>query len=497
VNSQKKAFFAKMGEDFVALTYDDVRLRTGRSGHSASEVSTESKFSRNVPLKVPIVSSPMDTVTTSDMAITMAKHGGLGIIHAGLSVEEQLHEVKRVKLHLNGLIKSPICVSDTQPVYSVLKMREDKKYEFRTFPVINNDQKFVGLLTQNDIKHCKDKSNTVSSAMTPLSQIKSGKPDIDINRAYNLMSESKKNTLPLLNTDGTVAGLYIWSDVQRILEGNAGLYNVDKNGRLLVGAAVPTNGSALDRISAMIEYLDVVVLDSADGDSKYAFMYTQKIKQQFPQLDLVVGNITERDSARDLALAGADGLRIGQGPSAICTTRPEIGIGCPQVTAIYEAVEGVEEAARKDEKYRIPVCADGGINNRGDISIAIAARANSVMIGTRLAGTDESPGEVIEHYDGRKVKKHRGMGSLGAFKDSSAARERYGGMIDDDEMPLAEGIETEVPYQGSAARVLKDYTKALRKSMSYVGSKDIEAHRQETRLWRITNAGLRESQTRV
>ncbi|MGI9028206.1 MAG: IMP dehydrogenase [Candidatus Saccharimonadales bacterium] len=497
MNSHKKAFFAKMNENFVALTYDDVRLRTARSDYSTSQVSTDSKFSRNVPLKVPIVSAPMDTVTTSDMAITMAKHGGLGIIHAGLSIKEQLHEVKRVKLHLNGLIASPICVDDTQTVRDVLKMCEEKKYEFRTFPIVNADKKLVGLLTQNDIKHCKDKTDTVTSAMTPLSQIKSGRPDVDVNRAYNLMSEHKKNTLPLLNPDGTVAGLYIWSDVQRILEGNAGLYNVDKNGRLLVGAAVPTNDSALERIAAMIDYLDVVVLDTADGDSKYAFKYAKKIKQEFPGLDLVVGNITERNSARDLAILGVDGLRVGQGPSAICTTRPEIGIGCPQVTAINETVEGVEEAAKTDKKYRIPVCADGGINNRGDISIAIAARANSVMIGTKLAGTDESPGEIIEHYDGRKVKKHRGMGSPGALKDSSAARERYGGMVDDDELPLAEGIETEVPYQGSAARVLKDYTKALRKSMSYVGSKDIETHRQETRFWRITNAGLRESHTRV
>lgn len=497
MNLQKKAFFAKMSENFIALTYDDVRLRTGRSAYTTAEVSTESKFSRNVPLKVPIVSAPMDTVTTSDMAITMAKHGGLGIIHAGLSVEEQLYEVRRVKLHLNGLIKNPVCVNDSQSIRSILVMRQDKKYEFRTFPVINADKKLVGLLTGNDFKHCKDKSSTVASAMTPLSQIKSGKPDVDIKRAYNLMSEHKKNTLPLLNADGTVAGLYVWSDVKRILEGNSGLYNVDKNGRLLVGAAVPTNDSALERISAMIDYLDVVVLDTADGDSKYAFIYTKKIKEHFPDLDLVVGNITERDSARDLALAGADGLRVGQGPSAICTTRPEIGIGCPQVTAIHETVEGVEDAAKKDSKYRIPVCADGGINNRGDISVAIAARASSVMIGTKLAGTDESPGEIIERYDGLKVKKHRGMGSLGAFRDSAAARTRYGAMTDDDELPLAEGIETEVPYQGSAARVLIDYTKSLRKSMSYVGSKDIETHRQETRFWRITNAGLRESHTRV
>lgn len=486
-----------MSEEFIALTYDDVRLRTARSDYSASEVKTDSRFSRNVPLKVPIVSSPMDTVTTSDMAIVMAKHGGLGVIHAGLSVEEQCSEVKRVKLHLNGLIKDPVVISDTQTISSVLRMRDQEKLEFKTFPVINSQNKLVGLLTRNDLKHCKSVSDMVSAAMTPLSQIMSAKPHIDINRAYALMSESKKNTLPLLNDDGTVAGLYIWSDVKRILDGNSGLYNVDANGRLLVAAAVPTNDSALERIAAMVDHLDAVVLDTADGDSKFAFKYTKKIKESFPQLDLIVGNITERESARELAFAGADGLRIGQGPSAICTTRTEIGIGCPQVTAIHEAVEGVEEAAKVDKKYRIPVCADGGINNRGDISIAIAARANSVMIGTRLAGTDESPGEIIELPNGRKVKKHRGMGSMGAFRDSAAARERYGGMVDDDELPLAEGIETEVPYQGSAAAVLKNYTKALRKSMSYVGSKDIEAHRRDTRFWRITQAGLKESHTRV
>jgi IMP dehydrogenase len=497
MNPHKRAFFKKMNEEFIALTYDDVRMRTGQSQYTASEVDTTSRFSRNVPLKIPIVSAPMDTVTTSDMAIIMAKHGGLGIIHAGLSLEDQRKEVRRVKLYLNGLIKKPVTVEEDQTLESVLIMRGERNYRFHTFPVVNGSGKFVGLLTGNDFKHSRDLSQTVAVAMTPLNQIVSANPDINIQRAFDLMNEHKKNTLPLLNQDGSVAGLYAWSDVKRVLDGNASLYNTDKEGRLLVGAAVPTNDDALDRIEAMKEYVDVIVLDTADGDSKYAFMYTKKIKEMYPDIDLVVGNITERDSARDLALAGADGLRIGQGPSAICTTRPEIGIGCPQVTAIHECVEGVAEAAKIDEKYRIPVCADGGINNRGDISIALASRADSVMIGTRLAGTDESPGDIIDHGDGRKVKKHRGMGSIGAFKDSAAARQRYGSLSDADELPLAEGIETEVPYQGSASQVLRDYTKALRKSMSYVGSKDIAAHQRDTKFWRITQAGLKESHTRV
>lgn len=493
----KEQFFETMAGQGLALTYDDVRLRTGRSEYSPSEVDTTSQFSRNVELKVPIVSSPMDTVTTAEMAIAVAKLGGLGIIHAGLTVEEQRNEVRRVKLHLNGLIERPIAVKHDQSVESVLEMCDARKFDFRTFPVVDEEQKLVGLLTQNDFDFCDDNSQPIGAIMTSQPHVMRASVGTKIADAYELMRENKKKTLPLVNEDGTVGGMYIFSDVRRILGGNTVLQNLDKNGRLMVGAALPTNDEAFERLEAMAHYLDVAVIDSADGDSKYAFKYTEAIKERFPDLDLVVGNITERDSARDLAFAGADGIRTGQGPSAICTTRPEIGIGVPQITAVWETVKGIEEAAAQDDKYRIPVCADGGINNRGDVSLAIAARAHSVMIGTKLAGTDESPGEIIELPDGRKVKKHRGMGSPGAFRDNASSRARYGAMLDDDEMPLAEGIETEVPYQGSVVKVIRDYTKALRKSMSYVGSKDIEDHRQNTRFYRITNAGLRESHTRV
>lgn len=481
---EKSVFFKRIEAEGTALTFDDVRLETAESQVTASEVDITSRFSRNVELKTPIASAAMDTVTRSKMAIAMAKAGGIGLIHAGLSIEEQRDEVRRVKLCLNGLIENPMTVKDDRSIESVLDECQKRNFDFRTIPVIGQNGKFVGLLTQNDFDFNSDNSAEVGSMMTPLAEVTNASSNTSIEEAYNLMLKSKKKTLPLLNPDGTVAGLYVFSDVKRIMLANEGQYNVDKNGRLRVAAAVPTDEEAIDRVKELRKYLDVVVIDSAQGDSRFAFATLKQLKEEFPDLDVVVGNVSAGLSAKKLAEAGADGIKVGQGPGSICTTRVETGIGSPQVSAVYNCVKSINNE-------EIPVCADGGIKDPGDISIAIAAGAHSVMLGSMLAGTKEAPGSIITLDDGSRVKLYRGMGSPSAMRDSVASRKRYG--ADGEGRPLAEGVESYIQYKGSVTELLDHYIKSLRKSMSYIGAKDIDTHRAQTKFLRITNAGMRES----
>lgn len=485
MNERKELFFARMEELELALTFNDVRIMTGPSDYAANEVDITTRFSTNVDLKIPMVSAAMDTVTESKMAIAMAKLGGLGVIHAGLDPEAQKKEARRVKLHLNGLIATPITFTEDRSLESILSECEQRQLDFRTFPITNTDNKFVGLLTQNDF----DLGSGAMSAkdfMTPLDEVVVAGPETSINQAYDVMKKEKKKTLPLIDKDGSVAGLYILSDVQRIVGESHGLYNQDSEGRLIVAAAVPTDEEAVARVEEMKDYLDVAVIDSAQGDSKFAFATLKQLKEEFPGLDVVVGNISSGVSAKMLAERGADGIKVGQGPGSICTTRIETGIGTPQVTAVYECVKAIRDAG-----FDVPVCADGGIVNSGDIPIAIAAGASSVMMGGRLAGTDESPGEVTELAKGKRVKMYRGMGSAGALRDSAAARKRYG--QEDKALMLTEGVEGNVPYKGEVALVVGKDVLALRKGMSYAGTKDIEDHQNNALFKRPTQAGMLES----
>jgi IMP dehydrogenase len=319
VDKAKIAFFKHMADQGLALTYDDVRLRTKRSHFSVSQVNIESRFSRNIGLKTPIASAAMDTVTTSNMAIAMAQLGGIGVIHANLSIEEQHSEVRRVKLYLNGRIEKPITVEQSQSVASVVEMCDSRNFDFRTFPVVDSKDRFIGLLTQNDFDFCNDFSVPVKSIMTTLSSIKSAPSNTSVSKAYSLMKKHKKKTLPLVNKDGTVSGMYVLSDVLRIVRNNPEQYNLDSNGRLRTAAAVPTDPEeAVERVSQMIGYLDVVVIDTAQGDSDYALWTLVALKEKFKNLDVVVGNVSEASSARELAKAGADGIKVGQGPGSIC-----------------------------------------------------------------------------------------------------------------------------------------------------------------------------------
>ncbi len=482
----KKAFFEAMRNQGLALTYDDVRLIAARSSAPTSLVQITSRFSRNVPLLTPIVSAAMDTVTTADMAITMAKQGGIGVIHSGLTPEEQYHEVRKVKLHLNGKIEKPISVKPDQTVAEVLIYCEEQGFGFRNFPVVDDNNTLVGLVAEHDFDLSLNSADKVADIMAEIDDIVTAPETTSVKQAYDLLRQRKCTALPLVDKEDKLVGLYILSDVVRIIKGNPESYNLDDKGHLRVAAAVPTDDGALERIELMKKHIDVVVIDTAQGDSDFALDTLKKIKKSYPKLDVVIGNISNPASALELAKAGADGIKVGQGPGSICTTRIETGIGTPQVTAVYECVEEVKD-------FDIPVCADGGITAAGDISIAIAAGASSVMLGSGLAGTKESPGEIIMGEDNKMVKLYRGMGSPSALKDSAASRKRYG-VEGSTGKPLSEGVESHVPYKGPVADVMDHYIKALKKSMSYVGSKDIQTHRTKTNFYRITNAGYRESQ---
>jgi IMP dehydrogenase len=479
----KSDFFDSMERQGVALTYDDVRLKTGHSLVAPNEVTLGSRFSRNVPLNLPIVSSAMDTVTEWPLAVEIAKLGGLGIIHRGLEPQEQASHVKRVKFFLNGLIDQPIVVRDDDTIESIEQLRASRDWPFHSFPVINKTNKLVGLLTRNDFDFNDDPKRIAKSVMSKNLITAPEKTTLD--EAYAIMSREKKKILPLVNSKKELKGLYVFSDVERIKNGSLSDYNVDADGRLRVGAAVGTGAEALKRVKLMAHRVDVIVIDTAHGDSAPVYKTLKAIKKAFPELDVVVGNVSEGDSAKRLAAAGADGIKVGQGPGSICTTRVVAGIGCPQVTAIYNCVKALEGTD-------VPVCADGGISQSGDIPIALGVGAHSVMLGRLLAGTKEAPGQIVMHQ-GNRVKVYRGMGSLGAMMDSRGARERYSQRDTQGDKLVPEGVEGLVPYRGTLSELMVQYIGGLRAGMGYVGATNIDDLREKGDFYRITGAGVRES----
>ncbi len=477
----KQEFFQRMDDLGLALTYDDVRLKTGYAELMPNQVSLETKFSRHISLKIPLISAAMDTVTEYLMAIEMARWGGIGVIHRNLSAEEQAMHVARVKHHLNGRIEKPICVQIDDTIEQILAKREAKQYSFHTFPVLDMEYRLVGILTQNDFDFCADKTRSAQQIMTP--QLITASQQTTIQQAYDLMCQEKKKVLPLVDNENHLAGMYIFSDVQRIISGVSSNYNVDEMGRLRVAAAIGTGEEALQRVELLYnENIDVVVIDTAHADSQPVIETLQKLKKKYPNLDIVVGNISEASSAKRLLDAGADGLKIGQGPGSICTTRIIAGIGCPQVTAIYHC-------AQITEKTDVPLCADGGLRYSGDISIALGAGASTVMMGSMLAGTTQAPGEII-HHEGRAWKSYRGMGSLGAMQAHAGSRERY--KVEKERL-IPEGVEGIVPYKGALADVLQLNLGGLRAGMGYVGAATIPELQTKADFMRITTAGKEES----
>ncbi len=487
MNRAMKEFFDRMKRRGLMLTYDDVRLRTRYSDVTSADpgIDLSARFSRNIRLKMPIVSSPMDTVTTAKMAIAMAEAGGLGVIHRGLSPEEQAKKVGRVKNWLNGRIETPIVVRDDQTVAMVLKMCKEKKFSFHTFPVIDAGGKVLGLATHNDFDFCTNPLVLVTEIMTPLQSLTTGNEGITATEAYALMMQYKKKVLPLIKPDGTLAQMYLFSDVKRI-QSKQYNHNVDKNDHLVVGAAVGVGEDALLRAELLASnHCDVFHIDTAHGDSKNVLETIKRLKRLYPDIDVVAGNVSSGESAKRLVEAGADGVMVGQGPGSICTTRIVAGVGVPQVSAVYECAQALAGSG-------VPVCADGGINFSGDMLIAFAVGASSVMLGRLLAGTEEAPGET-RLFNGTQVKDYRGMGSLGAMRDNASSRERYGqgGAVSAKLVP--EGVEGIVPYQGSVRSVLDQHIGGIRSGMAYNGVRTLSELVEVAQIFRMDAAGLSES----
>ncbi|MGY4883993.1 MAG: IMP dehydrogenase [Nanobdellota archaeon] len=468
----------------LALTFDDVRLIPAYSEILPDKVNLFSRFSRNVPLKIPLVSAAMDTITEHKMAIEMAKNGGLGIIHKNFSPKEQAYQVARVKHHLNGKIEDPICVMDYNTMQEVLNMKDEKAYTFHSFPVLDSSGKLVGLITRNDFDFCEDTSRQVKDIMT--TSLLTSSEETTIEEAYKILLNKKKKILPLIKNDGELTGIYVFSDVKRIVTENSGMYNTDSSGKLLVGAAIGVYDDAFSRLEELVKSdVDVVVIDTAHGHSKGVIETLKKIKNNYPNIDVVAGNIATGDGALALANAGADGVKVGIGPGSICTTRIIAGIGTPQLSAIYRCSKALSN-------YDIPVCGDGGLKNSGDITIALGGGADSVMMGNMLGGTDECPGDLIT-FKGRQWKRYRGMGSLNAMREHKGSKDRYQQGERKMRELVPEGIEGLVAYRGKLSDILIQYSGGLKSGMGYVGAKSIKELHRKAKFDRITKSGIEES----
>lgn len=479
----KRDFFNLYASQGRALSFDDVRLKTDYSVVDPASVDISTFFSQRVGLKCPIVSAPMDTVTESRMAIAMALAGGLGIIHRNFTSEAQVAEVVCVKTYLNALIQVPVCVYGDQTMEEIENEKQAKKYGFYSFPVLDHEGNLIGLLTEDDFTFCADYSLTAESIMKQ--GLVTAPATESIEEAHAIMQSSGLKALPLVDGDGKLSGMYVFSDVRRIMNNSHEGYNVDLEGHLFVGAAIGVGDTAIEQALLLADAgVDVLVIDTAHGDSLKVFETLKSLKQQLdPRVDVVVGNISEGDSAKRLIEAGADGIKVGQGPGSICTTRIIAGIGCPQLTAIDNCASAIADSG-------IPVIADGGINNSGDITIAIAAGAGCVMMGRLLAGTEEAPGDVTV-IKGITYKSYRGMGSLGAMRDSAASRQRYGDTGKDAMVP--EGVEGFVPYQGPIQSVLQQYVGGFRRGLGYVGAADIAKLQAKAEFYFMSESGKRES----
>ncbi|MBI2048634.1 MAG: IMP dehydrogenase [Parcubacteria group bacterium] len=473
------SFFDRMAELALGLEFNDVKLCPSYSDFLPADADTASRFSRNVPLKVPIVSAAMDNVTEAPMAIAMAKAGGLGIIHRNLTPKEQGAQVRIVKRHLNGLIERPITARTTETIEAVLNRRRAQGFTFHKFPVINEEGRLAGILTKDDFEFCDDPSKKVGEVMT--TELITAPPDTPLNEAYVIMLTKGKKALPLVSAHGELAGMYDFSDVKRLVSGGNSTYNLDAKGRLRVGAAIGVGENALKYIEAFPDDIDVVVIDTAHGDSKAVIDTIRMLKSMSLSCDVVAGNISRADAALRLADAGADGIKVGQGPGSICTTQIVSGAGRCQLTAIHAC-------ARAVRSRDVPVCGDGGIRESGQITKAIGAGAHCVMLGSSFAGCDEAPSEMVM-VNGNRMRKYRGMGSLAAMH-SRSSRERYGQGNVSIEKAVPEGVEGMVAYAGSLAGVMHQLVGGLQAGMRYVGAKDIPALMRFAEFERVTQAGI-------
>jgi len=463
------------------LTFDDVLLLPAESSVLPNDVSTVTQLTPGIALNIPIVSAAMDTVTEARLAVALARVGGIGIVHRNLSITDQVAEVDKVKRSESGMIVEPVTLRPGDSVAEALQLME--RYRISGVPIVDDDGILVGILTNRDLRFETDTSQPVSALMTDRNLV-TAPVGTTLGEASEILHRNKIEKLPVVDADGRLKGLITVKDIsKRIKYPDA---TKDDQGRLRVGAAVGVGTDALERAAALVDAeVDVLVVDTAHGHSHGVLEVVSRIKARH-DVELIAGNIATADAARALIDAGANALKAGVGPGSICTTRVVAGVGVPQVTAVYDI-------SRAAAEHDVPVIADGGVRNSGDIAKAIAAGADTVMLGSLLAGTDEAPGEVIVHQ-GERFKEYRGMGSLGAMKARSFSKDRYfQGDVEDVDKLVPEGIEGRVPYKGPLVPIVHQVVGGLRQAMGYCGAATIEEMKAKTTFVRITLAGLQES----
>ena len=464
----------------TGLTFDDVLLVPSYSEVLPSDVELLSKFSRNLSLKVPVVSAAMDTVTESKMAIAMAQEGGIGVIHKNLTVKQQAEKIRKVKRSESGMILDPVTLTKKSKVKDALKCM--KEFSIGGIPIVDKSNSLVGILTNRDLRFESDMNKSVNDVMTK-DNLVTGNPGITLKQAEKILQKNKIEKLPIIDDKNKLVGLITFRDIQKITLKPSS--NKDEFGRLRVAAAIGVGGENLERCKMLYKAgVDAIVIDTAHAHTKSVLKIIKDVKKTFPDLDVVAGNVATAEAAKFLAKAGVDGIKVGIGPGSICTTRIIAGVGYPQLSAIYN----VSNALKGTD---ISIIADGGVKHTGDITKAIAAGADCVMLGSLLAGTLESPGETII-YEGRKFKTYRGMGSVEAMEKGS--KERYfQSTIKDKNKLVPEGIVGRVPYKGSVVESMFQFVGGLKSGMGYCGSKNIKELKDNSKFVQITSAGLDES----
>ncbi|MDR4986563.1 IMP dehydrogenase [Bacillus cereus] len=461
------------------LTFDDVLLVPAKSDILPREVSVKTVLSESLQLNIPLISAGMDTVTEADMAIAMARQGGLGIIHKNMSIEQQSEQVDKVKRSESGVISDPFFLTPEHQVYDAEHLMG--KYRISGVPVVNNldERKLVGIITNRDMRFIQDYSIKISDVMTK-EQLITAPVGTTLEEAEKILQKYKIEKLPLVDNSGVLQGLITIKDIEKVIEFPNSAK--DKQGRLLVGAAVGVTADAMTRIDALVKaQVDAIVLDTAHGHSQGVIEKVKEVRAKYPALNIIAGNVATAEATKALIEAGANVVKVGIGPGSICTTRVVAGVGVPQLTAVYDC-------ATEARKHGIPVIADGGIKYSGDMVKALAAGAHVVMLGSMFAGVAESPGET-EIYQGRQFKVYRGMGSVGAMEKGS--KDRY--FQEGNKKLVPEGIEGRVPYKGPLADTVHQLVGGLRAGMGYCGAKDLEFLRENAQFIRMSGAGLLES----
>jgi IMP dehydrogenase len=468
-------------EKMTALTYDDVLIKPGYSEILPHEANTATRFSRNIELKIPIVSAAMDTVTEAPSAIVLAEEGGIGVIHKNLTPYRQAEEVQKVKNFEAGMILNPVSVDENTNLSYVMDLKNQKK--ITSVLVTDKNKKLVGILTNRDLQFETNFQLKVKDIMTSFDKLVTANENISIEEAKKILHKNRIEKLPLISATGEIKGLITVKDILKTI--NFPNANKDSFGRLRVAAAIGVGNAEFERASILIEAsVDALIIDTAHGHSKAVIEMVKKLKKQFTNIDIVAGNVATKEACRDLIKAGVDGIKVGIGPGSICTTRVVAGIGVPQFSALMDCAEFCR-------KENIPMIADGGIKLSGDVVKALAIGASSVMIGSLFAGTDEAPGEMVL-YQGRAYKVYRGMGSLSAMAKGS--KDRYGqASVEDSGKLVPEGIEGQVPYRGSLSTNIFQLVGGLRSGMGYVGAKNLLELFTKAEFITISNASLKES----